>query len=270
MTQNYLWDKNKTRYRQAKQSGGQSFNLLALSGGPGMDSSYMQSCIDILNVPGNCWLIDFPGNGSNHPEFTDCDQWFSYLIDTVKMFPNPIILGHSFGGIISLLSPQLEKHLKGLIMLNATPTNWVKASEEVRKKKNLPDMERLKPNPSNETMKAFFLSSAPYFFLPDKLEQGEKMLSSLPFNIHTLNWFHSRVQREGYEASWIPQNVPTLILSGSEDVITPPKLFRDDPRFDRPNIQHMTLDGASHFCWYDKPEQVSSHIGQFFSSLTGL
>lgn len=235
-----------------------------------MDSSYLLDFVKTLKFSGNVWLVDFPGNGSNDGAFSNFDAWNNFLIDTVKMFASPIIIGHSYGGILPLLCPKLENHLKGLILLNSTPSDWTAAAEQLRLKHRLPDLSPLKnaflKNPTDENIKKFFISSAPFFFLPDKLEKGREFLNAIPFNFHALNWFHYQVSQKGYSAKWIPHKVPTLIISGNSDLITPPSLFTEDARFKRPNIKHVILDECSHFSWWDHPQEIAYQIKLFLSS----
>lgn len=60
---NYFYDKNSTRYQLVKTNpGSQTFNWLFLPGGPGIDSRYLIDLINILDIPGNYWLIDLAFN----------------------------------------------------------------------------------------------------------------------------------------------------------------------------------------------------------------
>src|SRR5271170_5066336 len=62
---NYLYDSNHVRYELYQTNEGKPYNWLFFPGGPGADSSYLRSLVDELKLPGNVWLIDLPGNGSN-------------------------------------------------------------------------------------------------------------------------------------------------------------------------------------------------------------
>lgn len=59
------------------------------------------------------------------------------------------------GGIISLLTPELENHLVGFVALNSTPKLWLEAAAQCAKKYNLPDfvpeMQTFIQHPSQET-----------------------------------------------------------------------------------------------------------------------
>ena len=136
----YFYDPNLVRYELVKQGSGPAFNWLFFPGGPGADSCYFYSLIELLDLPGNIWLIDLPGNGSNVTPAVqnyNFDNWLTIFLPTIAKFQNPIIVGHSFGGILPLLFPDLEQQLKGLIILNSTPSLWLEKAVEYAKQFNL-------------------------------------------------------------------------------------------------------------------------------------
>jgi hypothetical protein len=61
---NYFY-RDKVRYELYQTNAGKNYNWLFFPGGPGADSIYLRSLVNELRLPGNVWLIDLPGNGSN-------------------------------------------------------------------------------------------------------------------------------------------------------------------------------------------------------------
>jgi pimeloyl-ACP methyl ester carboxylesterase len=60
--------------------------------------------------------------------------------------------------------------------------------------------------------------------------------------------------------------VPTLVLSGSADVLTPPKYGA----FLADNIEgarHVVIEGGTHYMYAEKPEQTNRAIGSFLKAL---
>ena len=172
----YLYDENQVRYHLASSHNGKAFNWLFIPGGPGADSSYLLNLVHLLELPGNCWLIDFPGNG-DHPAPIDYDfqQWFSLLVPVVKRFDNVIIVGPSFGGMLPLLLPELESLLKALVILNSAPSLWFTAFEQALKERGIPEIPArtfFKKNPSQETFELAFKAMLPYYFSPENLSKG--------------------------------------------------------------------------------------------------
>jgi pimeloyl-ACP methyl ester carboxylesterase len=61
-------------------------------------------------------------------------------------------------------------------------------------------------------------------------------------------------------------HVPTLVLSGSADVLTPPKYGA----FLADNIEgarHVVIEGGTHYMYAEKPEQTNRAIGSFLKAL---
>lgn len=272
-----VFDQNGVRYRLVSSNAvnNKNWNWLFIPGGPGCDSSSLLGLVELLDLPGNMWLIDFPGNGDNIneiPENYDYNEWFEYVIPMVKRFENPIIVGASFGGIITLLTPELEDYLKGVVILSSTPKIWFEEAAACAKKYNLPDfnpqLQEFILNPSDETCKKLLDVCAPYYFYKkESLAKGRTLLLSTPFAFQPAFWFMHKVTSEGYTATWIPEHVPTLIIGSEFDCMTPFEIFQNDPRFVRPNIELIEIKEASHFNWIDNPDAVKTAFQNFSATL---
>src|SRR5262245_50221314 len=85
---NYLYDSNHVRYELYQTNEGKPYNWLFFPGGPGADSRYLRSLVDELELPGNVWLIDLPGNGSNVSEgySENFDQWIDLFPGIIQRF----------------------------------------------------------------------------------------------------------------------------------------------------------------------------------------
>jgi pimeloyl-ACP methyl ester carboxylesterase len=172
---NYFYDQDQVRYELCQTNGGDNVNWLLFPGGPGADSSYLHSLVDELHLPGNVWLIDLPGNGSNiNASYSDdYDLWFEFFPRIVKRFDNPVVVGHSFGGMLPLLYPELEDYLKGCVVLNSSPALWMEEAASYAKQFDLPDltndMQAFIQNPNQETFNAALGACMPYYFPKETL-----------------------------------------------------------------------------------------------------
>lgn len=273
---NYLYDSNFVRYKLVKSNPGNAlFNWLFIPGGPGADSIYFVSLIHNLNVPGNFWLIDLPGNGSNTsenvPDNFNFDSWDECFIPVIEKFENPIIVGHSFGGMFPLLFPKLEKLLKGLVILNSAPSLWLEEAAKSAQAKNLPlltePLTNFENNPTQETFKKALLACAPYYFPTSNLENGIELLNQITFNYHAAVWWLKKASNMNFNAKWIPEELSTLIIGASEDCITPITLFENDLRFCRKNIHIEKIQDAGHFPWLEQMAIVKNSFESFMNKI---
>ena len=88
-----------------------TLNWLFLPGGPGIGSESLLELVDALDVPGTCWSVDLPGDGSNTirpgagPD--PYSGWPQVLIEAAEAVPNPVYVGHSTGGLYLLFDPRV-------------------------------------------------------------------------------------------------------------------------------------------------------------------
>lgn len=271
----YSYDQNGVRYQLVNNNSLDNKNWLFIPGGPGCDSSSLFDLTQILDLPGKSWLIDFPGNGSNTegiPKDYAYDQWFDFFMPMIKRFENPIVVGFSFGGMITLLTPELENYLKGVVLLSSAPNLWLEEAAVCAKKYNLPDfspqLEQFNLNPSEETCKQLLnVFASYYFYKKETFEKGRQLLLSTPFAFPPASWWMNRVGSIGYTATWIPKTIPTLIIGNEFDYMTPFEIFKNDHRFLRSNIEFVEIKGAGHFNWVDNPEEVKAAFQNYYRTL---
>ncbi|MBX7067280.1 MAG: alpha/beta hydrolase [Parachlamydiales bacterium] len=263
---NYFYDAGQVRYHLYQSNGGHAINWLFFPGGPGADSSYLTSLVDCLDLPGNVWLIDLPGNG-DHVVDVDFDSWMEIFPKVIQKFQNPVLVGHSFGGMLPLLYPEMEEFLKGFVILNSAPSLWLEAAFHYSRQFELPDltkeMQEFTANPSQETFDAALAACMPYYFPKETLEKGRAMLLQVPFQYPPAVWWQRKVIELNFTAKWVPQTVPTMIVGAKYDCIVPFSLFEKDQRFHRDNIQLLFLKDAGHCGWIENPKAMNEAFAQF-------
>ncbi|MBY0281364.1 MAG: alpha/beta hydrolase [Alphaproteobacteria bacterium] len=269
----YLYDENHTRFQLVKSVPGKEvINWLFLPGGPGVDSNCFTGLVDSMNAPGNYWLIDLVFNGSNehYPNFTTdvYKQWKDFLVSAVNKFESPILVGHSFGGYLPLFCPQLEDCLKGLVILNSVPTLQSELFAKCAIENNLPLLGEAQAlfveKPTLKNLKALYLLEAFYFFSSNNQAHGiEQIVSKLEFCLSTEHWWYKEGAQYYSKIKWIPKKVPTIIIGGAHDFITPIGIFQQDLRFNRSNIKMINLVDAGHFPWLEQPQLVNKALTDF-------
>ncbi len=263
MKKNYLWTQLKARLLLVNTSTDSKLNWLFLPGGPGLGSESLTSLTQTLNLPGRTWHLDLPGDGSNltdnNTEFFS--HWQAALVEAVGALDHVILVAHSTGGMYALSTPELEKMLTGLVLMDSAPSaewqglfmNYVQ-EHPISGFENLHKIYAQKPN--NAVLTQLTLLSTPYLFTELGLKKDISFLESLPYNFETCEWSAAHFDST-YKAKWIPKNIPTLIFAGEQDIITPLNLFENSPDFQHPNILIRYIKNAGHFPWIENPEVVA-------------
>src|SRR5205807_21926 len=114
----FHYSKDGFRLTFVKSREGFPFNWLFLPGGPGLGSESLKDLTAMLELTGTIWHVDYPGDGSNRDiEHVDFTKWPEGLVNLVQTLEHVIIVAHSFGGMLTLTIPELEKHLDGIVLL---------------------------------------------------------------------------------------------------------------------------------------------------------
>lgn len=269
MKKSQFWTQSKARLQCLFEDKNSEYNWLFLPGGPGLGSESLNNLTEILSLPGSIWYVDLPGDGSNITEDDEksFSNWSSALIEATSALDQVILVAHSSGGMFSLATPELEKNLIGLVLMDSAPNaGWQHFFMTYVKKHPLAEVERLQKiyekTPSNHLLQELTMACASYFSTPKSLEKIREMLASLPFNYKSHLWAEKNFD-QSYQAKWIPRKIPTLIFSGEHDNITPLMLFSQAREFQRQNICIREIKEASHFPWFDNPEQVKEVFAQY-------
>ena len=168
----------------------------------------------------------------------------------------------------ALFTPELEPLLDGLVLLDSAPdSSWQVEFAKIIKNHPSPGLnelhEQYQAHPSNEALKKVTVASAPWLFTQKGLAKGITMLEGLPYNYQTCQWSDQHFDKT-YAARWVPQTMPTLILAGQDDLITPIHLFSDRVAFNRSNISIQTINNAGHFPWIDNPQEIFFAFQNFY------
>lgn len=268
-----FYDENRVRYQLYKTNPGNNINWIYLSAGPGADSSYLKSLIDVAQTEGNHWLIDLPGSGSyrTDPNY-DFRQWLEIFLPVVARFENAVLVGHSFGGIFPMLFPKLEDYLKGLVILGSCPSLWLEASAKLAIQDRLPDISNeiqgFLSNPNDHTFAKYLEASMPYYFPRESIERGKSLLLELPFQYQTAGWWQKYLIETQYTAQWVPQSLPMMVIGGGLDYITPISIYENDQRFKRSNIQIFKIEEGGHLPWMERPETIHSLFQSFCEKIS--
>ena len=248
---------------------GTGFNWLFLPGGPGLGSEYLVELCNKLSLPGSIMLLDFPKDGTNPHGTLSIQYWREGLIAILKSYDNPILVTHSFAGMLSLTMPEIENYLAGLVLMNTTTADtFFDHITAMREQHGLPDLlpaaAEYHLNPSDQTYKQFWYSYKYYCFTPEELPAGEQIMQQFAFNnaaySEAINHFYL-----SYSCSWYPTLIPTLTIASEQDYICPPQAFIANEQFQSKNVINKLIEKAGHFPWITQFEAVQNCFDEFIN-----
>lgn len=261
----YLWTHDGVRLQYQSSYKNTTLNWLFLPGGPGLGSEALAGLTTLLRdkIPGVIWHVDLPNDGSNILKDKSILNWRQALLQAINAFDNVVLVAHSTPGMYIQTMPELEKLLHGLVLIGTAPdASW---QHDFAKFCNInvnPTISKAEmdyqENPNNESLRKLLITAAQYCFVTEKsLLAGITLFENLAIN-HAANVLAEKMfDAKKYQATWIPQQINTLILSGSSDHITPLSLFKNNPTYQRQNILIQEIAGAGHYPWYENPSEVA-------------
>jgi pimeloyl-ACP methyl ester carboxylesterase len=204
----------------------------------------------------NSKAIDLPG----HPTSKPCTSIEGYLewvrgFNTARRYKDVVLCGHSMGGAITLLYALLyPEELKGIILIGT--------GARLRVHPDYLDLSQ-EPGESNfrwlEGQKAHFAGVEPDIYQV-LLRRAEEIGPAVELN-DLLSCDHFDVMEQVHKI-----HLPTEIICGSEDVMTPVK-YSDYLAQQIKGAHKDIIPGANHFVQLEKYHQVNAKIEEFLGRL---
>jgi pimeloyl-ACP methyl ester carboxylesterase len=249
---------------------GDCMNAMLVPGGPGIGSESLADLVDCLPAGTNAWGVDLPGDGSNaHPD--PYSLWPDVLVEAACHFPHTVMVGHSTGGEYILSVPEIERHASGIVLVSTAPdASWMPVFEQMCRDNPLPGYDAAlaayTADPNLGTLTALCVASAPWNAeTPEGLAKVTDLLGRMPYNAAAVEWSAEHFDRT-YRATWLPREIPTLIVSGVQDRIVIQRLW-DALTYQGDSVRHARIDRAGHWPWLDQPGAVAATFRSFVLSL---
>lgn len=270
MNKEYLWTKSGARLSHIRSQGhGIPYNWIFLPGGPGLGSASLAELTENFPCPGNLWCLDLPGDGSNTTpdDMQAFSHWSQALVEAVTALDHVILVAHSTGGMYALSIPHLEEVLSGLVLMDSAPdASWQNEFMTYVAAHPLPEVTKLQEiyetTPNNDLLRDMVVASIPYFCARGCPPEKFDFLKALPYNFRATAWSANHFDAT-YKAKWVPK-IPTLIIAGDQDHITPLSLFKQSPHFHHDNIMIEEIPQAGHYPWIENPADVYKAFERYF------
>ena len=270
ITRDYIWTKNGARLYRYSQSNSSSLNWLFVPP-PGLGSESLLELAALLKdqIKGSLWMLDHPNDGNNLGLNMSFANWQDALIEAVTMLKQPIIIGHSTGAKFIQATPQLEGLISAVILISSAPDmEWKDKFNQYMLNHLSPEINQAIDNytnsPSDDNLNGLLIATLKFCFLPSSLNAGIEMVKGLSVNHKAADWSDNNFDTE-YKAKFIPKTLPTLIMTGEQDQIIPLSVYTSKPEYQQDNIIIKPISNASHYPWFDNPQQMRQIIHKFIN-----
>jgi len=207
-------------------------------------------------------MPDLPGFGQSRPDGGEVsvDAYARLMVDLLdhRGIDRAVFAGFSMGGYIALAAARIApERLRGLILIDTRET----ADTEEARKGRYDTIEKVKREgirPVVDSMLPKMLTRNAPQDMRDRVR--EIMSSSTPDGV--IAALRAMAERPDSTALLPQIKVPTMIVVGDEDTITPPS---DAERMAKaiPGAKLVRVPGAAHLSNYEKSAEVNRAIGSF-------
>ena len=256
--------------------------LMLMHGGLGFDHSYFRPWVDPLAKDFTLILYDHRGNGrSERPPDLE-DVFYSTWADDAEALRKHLaidrmtLLGQSHGGAIALhYALRHQQHLDGLILVNAYAAwDYLDVLLDNARKRGTPDEvaaieTRFFTHLANDEELADLAAAVGGLYFHDRDCEGAKQFginthfSAAAYNrsVIDIHAQHNVVDRLGEIA------VPTLVLCGSDDFITPYEQCSARIHWGVPGSKLVMFERSGHMVFVEEQEKFLAVVREFAAGL---
>jgi proline iminopeptidase len=256
--------------------------LLVMHGGLGLDHAYFRPWLDALGDVSELIYYDHRGNGKSarptdwsgvtHATWADDADALREQLGHERI----TLYGHSYGGFLALeYALRHADHLDGLILSCTAPAldypEVVMANAERRGSPALMQtvMAGLaNPTDSDAGYRELMGAIMPLYFKRYDPEIGRQLDAVSTYSGGAFHHsFTACIPTYNVSARLSEITVPTLILAGREDWITPPAQGAERLHAGIPNSQLVIFEESGHFPFIEEPERFNAVLKEWLRGL---
>lgn len=254
--------------------------LIVMHGGPGFDHSGLRGDFDGFADIAQVIYIDHRGNGRSVP--SDSATWtLARWGDDVREFcdalgiEKPIVFGQSFGGMVAqAYATRHPGHPRALILSSTAARMDFDASLDLFEAKGGTEAravaERFWGSGQDSEFDIYMRVCMPLYNTTVRADGADSRARAI-MRREVYRHFSlpdREIRRMDFRAALKVIAVPTLILAGAEDPITPPHLARDMLTCIKEGVARLRVyDRCGHGAFRDQPDVVLSDIRRFIVEL---
>jgi len=254
----------------------------------GFDHGYLRVCMDPISLIGQVIYLDLPGSGRSSKDDISSITFESLADDVAGLIDylglgRVYVIGHCAGGFVALNLALRHPHiLNGLVMVNSSPC-YTKVYDQIAANPALAErapeevvkacLRVYAPGVTTEEtltqdiVDDMLTKVGPYFFAPTYMSMYQSVFGYTSMNVAMLDHFVTEIYpKYDLRSSLTNIMMPTLIIAGSHDWLTPPSSSR---------LMHREIKGSvyrefaesGHVVFAEKPIGFFDTVKAFIDSL---
>lgn len=257
---------------------GQGLPSLVMHGGLGLDHTYLHPWLDPLADLLQLVYYDHRGNGRSGrpPVETLNHEQLSKDADALRDrlgFARVAVLGHSYGGFISLeYALRYPERLSHLILIDTAPAYYYGAEIRAKLKLKSPTPQMLaalrSPTPSrNAELKRIFHTVLPLYFHRFDPKLAHRLFAEIIWSASAAARNEHLLPAYNVVSRLTEIQIPTLILVGRDDFVCPPsqaELMHEHIT----NSELVVLEQSGHFPFVEEPDVFFRSIRSWLQRMT--
>lgn len=261
---------------------GDGLPLVLLHSVMGLDHSYFRPWLDPLAASFRLVFVDQRGHGRSSTvasfDGVGLDDWVAD-VEALRQhlhLERIALLGHSAGGVVA--QAYARSHPDSLLGLALCGTfavfdyaeELLAGFERKASGHRLEAVRRLfTSGPDNdEDFEALAAQVFPLYLGTETPGLVDRLVSGLVFRADAYRHFAATVFSTFDSRAWLPSiSVPTLVIDGADDVVTPPARAGDRLAALLPNATRGVIEGCGHFPFIDRPEEFLGAVSGFLATL---
>ena len=252
--------------------------LIVVHGAMGFDHTYFRPWLDRLGERAQVVYFDLSGCGESQPtDEISIERWADDVeaVREAAGCERVTVLGHSMSTWIALeYARRWPEHAAGIILCNGAPVfdytqDIIAAAAERLSPAQLADFETISAARTfdDATFRRLFLSVLPLYFHRYEDAFGARIALAMRFDARV--YLHARDSYlTGYDCTPSLESIEvrTLVLTGRDDVITPPECAAV-PLVERlPNATLHVFEESGHFPFIEEPEEFTRVVGSWLGA----
>jgi proline iminopeptidase len=262
---------------------GQGRPMLMMHGGLGFDHTYYRPWLDPLGGRVQLIYYDHRGNGRSHrPASFDGishDTWTADA-DALRGYlghERIVLLGTSYGGFLAQeYALRYGQHLSGLILCCTAPVldypKVIRANAEARgTREQVSRVSRIlqgEPAATDAALKETATVIMPLYFKHFDSEQAKAIVENTHFSAAASNHAFARCIPSFNVLPRLTEiTVPTLVIAGRDDWITPPREGAERIHAALPNSEIVIFEDSGHFPFIEEQARFLTIVREWIECL---